>query len=480
MRYLLDFFRNAKPRDLLFSSGYALYLVFGYMVSESPTLLSAAGELEHSTQTLFWLTEMAVRVVLFTLIASSVRHVLKVPLGVMATVTGITAVVACLVIGMVFQFSSALSDNVILPWLLFGGALLGFGDVLIVLLWARVSATLPLRTVYLFVLLCNVISLVVYLVVTLLPDDTSVPVAAVLFVVSVVGASRAIASREQRQWEYSRPVFDHAMRGIAQPLAGTAILFFMGGLMQQISLQAEQPLEEFQHMSLITSAIVILALLLPALLIKRPLNMGRMYALAIPLSAAGFLLLPLVWSGVSGIANSLVQLGSMVANIVLWCVLADMSRDTKLPPILLFAPAFACTNIAQFAGTLVGFLNADTLQQGHLVLTTVALVAAYLLFMVGLFLFRDKSTKGVELESQAGITQVDALLLRRSEEVSARYQLTAREGEILLLLAQGYTITVISEKLFVSENTVKSHVKSIYQKLDIHSRTDLLKLVNEE
>ena len=37
---------------------------------------------------------------------------------------------------------------------------------------------------------------------------------------------------------------------------------------------------------------------------------------------------------------------------------------------------------------------------------------------------------------------------------------------------------VISEKLFVSENTVKSHVKSIYQKLGIHVRSELIDLVN--
>ena len=37
----------------------------------------------------------------------------------------------------------------------------------------------------------------------------------------------------------------------------------------------------------------------------------------------------------------------------------------------------------------------------------------------------------------------------------------------------------ISERLFVSENTVKSHVKRIYQKLDIHTRGELIDLVNE-
>ena len=37
-----------------------------------------------------------------------------------------------------------------------------------------------------------------------------------------------------------------------------------------------------------------------------------------------------------------------------------------------------------------------------------------------------------------------------------------------------------SELLGVSENTVKSHVKSIYQKLGIHTRSELISLVNED
>ena len=47
-----------------------------------------------------------------------------------------------------------------------------------------------------------------------------------------------------------------------------------------------------------------------------------------------------------------------------------------------------------------------------------------------------------------------------------------------MLLAQGRTVHGISEKLYVSENTVKSHIKSIYLKLDIHSRAELIELVN--
>ena len=48
--------------------------------------------------------------------------------------------------------------------------------------------------------------------------------------------------------------------------------------------------------------------------------------------------------------------------------------------------------------------------------------------------------------------------------------LSKREIEILTLLATGKKIREIGEKLNISMNTMKTHVKSIYRKLDVDSR----------
>ena len=45
------------------------------------------------------------------------------------------------------------------------------------------------------------------------------------------------------------------------------------------------------------------------------------------------------------------------------------------------------------------------------------------------------------------------------------------------LIARGHSVAVISEKLVISENTVRTHSKHIYTKLDIHSRQELLGLL---
>lgn len=64
------------------------------------------------------------------------------------------------------------------------------------------------------------------------------------------------------------------------------------------------------------------------------------------------------------------------------------------------------------------------------------------------------------------------------ERLAAFYKLSARESEVFALLAQGHTRAAIAKKLFVSENTVREHVKNIYKKLHIHSRQQLIDLVD--
>ncbi|MEI6277525.1 MAG: response regulator transcription factor [Prolixibacteraceae bacterium] len=52
--------------------------------------------------------------------------------------------------------------------------------------------------------------------------------------------------------------------------------------------------------------------------------------------------------------------------------------------------------------------------------------------------------------------------------------LTVREKEILLLITQGMINEVIAGKLFISAQTVRNHIKNIYEKLQVHSRAQVV------
>lgn len=56
-------------------------------------------------------------------------------------------------------------------------------------------------------------------------------------------------------------------------------------------------------------------------------------------------------------------------------------------------------------------------------------------------------------------------------EIIANDLLSARENEVLQHLANGLTNRQIAEQLFVSENTIKTHINNIYGKLGVQRRT---------
>ena len=65
-----------------------------------------------------------------------------------------------------------------------------------------------------------------------------------------------------------------------------------------------------------------------------------------------------------------------------------------------------------------------------------------------------------------------------SEDLFTRYNISVREQEIITLVVHGLSNQKISERLFISLNTVKAHLRNIYPKFGITSRYELMTLIN--
>jgi len=62
-----------------------------------------------------------------------------------------------------------------------------------------------------------------------------------------------------------------------------------------------------------------------------------------------------------------------------------------------------------------------------------------------------------------------------------KYHLTPREKEILLALSQGNSFKMIAAQLFISIDTIRTHSKNIYQKLQVHTQIEAVsKAINEK
>jgi DNA-binding CsgD family transcriptional regulator len=66
---------------------------------------------------------------------------------------------------------------------------------------------------------------------------------------------------------------------------------------------------------------------------------------------------------------------------------------------------------------------------------------------------------------------------RRCGKLATIYGLSPKETEVLLLLAKGRNAEYIQNELVVSRHTAKAHIYHIYQKTNVHSRQELINLL---
>jgi DNA-binding NarL/FixJ family response regulator len=91
------------------------------------------------------------------------------------------------------------------------------------------------------------------------------------------------------------------------------------------------------------------------------------------------------------------------------------------------------------------------------------------------YLLKDMSTEEIAGTIRAvhgGSTDVPPRIAERLAERAQRQSLSPREQEVLQLLVRGRSNKEIAARLFISEETVKSHLKMLFAKLKVRDRTE--------
>ena len=69
-------------------------------------------------------------------------------------------------------------------------------------------------------------------------------------------------------------------------------------------------------------------------------------------------------------------------------------------------------------------------------------------------------------------TQVLKMFSQVNAPKSEDYNLSDREKEVLQLLVDGYSYKMIASQMFIAIDTVRSHIKKIYEKLHVNSKSE--------
>lgn len=149
----------------------------------------------------------------------------------------------------------------------------------------------------------------------------------------------------------------------------------------------------------------------------------------------------------------------------------------------------ALLGVGLFVSTIVGCLLALDMA-GAPVALAVALIMSVLSTILHVVLSKKWDTDEASQERMLSDLQqrIDALQRNLSVSTSLEtlcakaakdFDLTRREEDMLVLLSKGLSYAEISESLFLSQNTVKTHIRSLYKKMGTSQRAHLKHKINE-
>lgn len=220
-----------------------------------------------------------------------------------------------------------------------------------------------------------------------------------------------------------------------------------------------------------------------ALLALFPVNPGTPISLNVSVAFC------MLWIG--SLAGSLLVMGSRVNRALrLWCDPCGLG------------PAAFCLGVAVGALVAIGWTMTPDFEtvasgspDGIVKVSVVTSFALIVLFCATNVVLRGSMLRRVELIARGRITQVMPAprsfsgLEARSEgdapdalqeayrRIAFDRGLTPRELDVLVVLGRGNTLARVQSELVISEGTAITHRRNIYRKLDVHSKQELLDVV---
>lgn len=234
------------------------------------------------------------------------------------------------------------------------------------------------------------------------------------------------------------------------------------------------PLKQATFMlGICVAALVLIAMSIGCSLLKIQTGMFKIFPYLLVLAIAGLALL-IADTNYDFPAFLIAVSVSSVLEVSLLMYFGNLMNRGYFAPVT----AFALSVISIRAGIALG--NSLALfYEAHPDLWVAAApeTALVLIIMLAILLvpMSKRESAIIELTSTpASPAEVDIVC----DEIIEEFKLSAREGEILKLIARGNTAANIANKLVISSHTVNTHIRHIYDKIDIHKRSELIDYIN--
>ncbi|MGN0078596.1 MAG: response regulator transcription factor [Coriobacteriales bacterium] len=414
-----------------------------------------------------------------------------------------------------------------LPLIVFAALLLGCGSAGMLAGWQRVFSSLEAWEANLALIKGTGFSAPVYFCICLVPAA----LAAYLVPLVLVPVAALCLYLAEKRGDTHQPMFEdvprehvavyrNALGENLLPALGIGSLGFCSGTIRFIGVTHQALLSAINVLEMLALLVVMGAFF--CLWRRRTIRLSLSAAMdvLVPVAATCLLILPFAGARFTAPCSAVAYAAFSLACLLMMMHCGQVSRDSGINPLFMFSFYAAIVYAFQLAGHVVGYASGSASTLGLEQLSFVGLLCLYLLLVVALLgrkarelhtgrlefltLGQDKLpsaspehiTAEVELASAAaaqarvevGPTAMGEAgaepeagnpVSRRCSAAARLYNLTARELEVLELVARGFSGPAIAKQLFISENTMRTHTKRIYAKLGVHKKQELLQLLEK-
>lgn len=252
------------------------------------------------------------------------------------------------------------------------------------------------------------------------------------------------------------------------------IITINSGLMYQVVNPA------FAHYKLLTAYYWAIPYILALLILRNiPTGINKTYALYIAIAMIGLSYIFFMWldrSVISYLLINTLMLGAFgVCDLFWWSILGSY-LDFHDNAAQVLGIGLSMNVLGIFVGGAIGN-KITSFSNPYIATSIVALIIIFAVLIIFPILYLElirhlKSHEFLVKFTDIPKNKQDKTML----ELKEFKELTEREVEVIKMLLRGYTYKAIAEKLFITENTIKYHVKNIYQKLEVKNKMELIKM----
>lgn len=205
-----------------------------------------------------------------------------------------------------------------------------------------------------------------------------------------------------------------------------------------------------------------------------------LYRWLVPVLLFGLFFLAMQASWASTVSFLLITIGQFGFDIVIWIYFSRIVRKGICSGSFAIGINRGFVQIGVLFGSLMSFGSARVLEVGISFPIIVLAISAVMTTAVLMILNRKDKLEKMMIIEPVGSQANDSVLIDYEavcDRLAVETGLTAREREIFGYLARGRSLPYIRETLILSKNTVDTHAKNLYRKLEVHSRQELLDLI---